>query len=228
MGDIIQQAFGGSSSESQQSSQSGFALLPKEIQDAFKSFATTASGTLNPNGTPASSMFTLPALQPGSQTSLTNLENNKYAVTPDSFKANMDMLQNPYDSSVISQINRAATGDSSQLTSEMSKAGDFGSNRSMLGASDVSQSAADLIGSFLNNEYNNNVTNALTTIPNANMTSAENSVNAGITQQGQQMQNKQAPVSALSQLAALYGILPQTGGSTSQGTSSSSSNTGFL
>lgn len=227
MSDVVQSVFGGGNSNQQQSSQSGFALLPQEIQDAFKSFATTAGSTLNPGGTPNASLYTLPALNSGSTSAMNSLENGNYAITPENFDANMKMLQNPYDSSVINQINKAATGDSSQLTSEMSKAGDFGGNRSMLGASDISNNAADLIGSFLTNEYNQNKSDALA-IPGYNMGVAGNAVNAGLTQQGQQMQNQQAPVSALSQLAALYGILPSTGGSTSQGTGSSQQNNGIF
>ena len=224
----MQDIFGGSSGSSNNSSQSGFALLPKEIQDAFTSFATTAGNTLNPNGTPNSAMFTNPALSSGATNALNQIQNQDFAITPEKFKANMDMLQNPYQDSVISQIQRNATGDSSQLSSFFDKAGGFGGNRSMLGASDVSAKAADQIGSFLTNEYNANKNDALYGINQNNAQSAAGAVQAGLTQQQQQMQNQQSPYNALMALAKLYGILPQSGGSTSTGSSENSSSNGIL
>jgi hypothetical protein len=224
----MQDIFGGSSSSGSQSSQSGWALLPKEIQDAFTSFATTAGKTLNPGGTPDGSAYKLPALNSGSQSALDNISNGKFAITPDSFAANMKMLQDPYQQSVINQIQRNATGDSSQLSSYFDKAGDFGSNRSMLGNSDISAKAADQVGSFLSGEYNSNKNDALTTIPSNQAQSAAGAVQAGLTQQQQQLTNQQAPISALSQLAKLYGILPQSGGSVSSGQNSSSTSTGVI
>lgn len=220
--------FGGSNSKGSQYSQSGWALLPQEIQNAFKSFATTAGDTLNPDGTPNGSYFTPTALASGSQDALDQLENQGFKITPESFSANMKMLQDPYVQSVVNQIQRAATGDSSELSSYFSKAGDFGSNRAMLGASDVAAKAADQIGSFLSGEYNANKADALTTIPQNQAQSAAASLQGGLTQQQQDMATKQSPITALQQLAALYGILPTSGGSTSTGSSKSSSDTGII
>lgn len=223
----MQDILGGSSGSSSQSSQSGWGLLPPEIQNAFTSFATTAGNTLNPGGTPNSSMFTNPALSTGATDALGQIQNQDFAITPDKFNANMSMLQNPYNQSVINQIERAQNGQNSQLTSEMSNAGDFGSNRGMLGASDISNAAADQIGSFLSNQYDANKTDALTTIPQNQAQSAQGAVNAGLTAQQQQITNNQAPATALAALAKLYGILPTSGGSTSTGSSSNSSSPGL-
>lgn len=221
--------FGGSSSGSQQTATSGFGELPKAIQDSFTNLATQSSNTLAPNGgSPNSSLFTLPSLNPSSSNALSQIQNQDFAITPDSISKNIAMQTNPYDDSVINSIERAQNGSLSQLNSYLTNAGQFGSNRGMLGASDIAQTAADQIGSFKNSEFQTALNNALTTIPQNQSQSAAGSVQAGQTQQQQQMQNQQAPVSALAALSQIMGILPTNGGSTSQGTSSGSSNGGIF
>ena len=220
--------FGGSDSKSSSSSQSGWALLPKEIQDAFTQFATTASNTLNPDGNPNSSMMKLPDLSPGAQGALNSIQNQDFKVTPDSFGKNMKMLEDPYKESVINRIQRTATGDSSAVSSYFDKAGSFGSNRSMLANSDVAQSAADQVGSFLSGEWNSNKNDALTTIPQNGAQSAAGAVQGGQTAQQMQLANQQAPVTALQKLSTLLGILPTSGGSTSSGNSTSRTSEGLF
>ena len=133
---------------------------------------------------------------------------------------------NPYNQSVINQIENAQNGQESQLSQYLTQAGQFGSNRGMLGASDISNQAANQIGSFLGNQYNTSLQNALTTIPQNNAQSAQGAVSGGQLQQSQALQNQQAPVSALAALSQIFGILPQSGGST--GTSSGSSSAGIF
>lgn len=225
----MQDIFGGSSgsSGSQNTSQSGFALLPPEIQQAFTNLASTATNTLNPSataggaGTPNASIDTLPALGAPSSSALSSIANQNYAITPQSISADMNEQMDPYQSSVIGQIENAQNGSLSQLNSYLTNSGDFGSNRGMLGASDISNVAANQVGSFLSGEYNTNMNNALTTIPQNQAQSAAGSVQAGQLTQQQQMQNQQAPLTALQQLSQLMGVLPTSGGSTAQGTSSS-------
>lgn len=222
----MQDLFGGSDSSSQQSS-GGFAQLPQSIQDAFTSLAGTATNTLNPNGTPNASLETLPSLNPASSSALSQIANQNFAITPESIQSGITEQMNPYNSSVISQIQKAQNGSESALNSYLTNSGTFGSNRGMLGASDISNTAADQIGSFLNGEYNTALGNSLTTIPQTNAQSAAGSVTAGQTQQQQQFQNQQAPITALSQLAQLMGVLPTTAGG-SQGTSNASSSAGAI
>lgn len=222
----MQDLFGGSSSSSgSQSSSSGFGGLPQSIQDAFSNLATSATSTLNPGTTPNSALFTLPSLAPGSSNALSQIQNQNFAITPDSIKSNINEQMNPYNDSVINQIEKAQNGSLSQLNSYLTNSGTFGSNRGMLGASDISNTAADQIGSFLSGEYNTNLNNALTTIPQNNASSAAGSVQAGLTGQQQQTTNQQAPVSALAALAQIMGVLPTTSNeaqssSVSQGSSS--------
>lgn len=215
--------FGGGSSSSQ-STTGGFGALPPAIKDAFTNLASTASGVLAPGGTPNSSLFTLPSLNPSSTNALSQIENQNFAITPDSIKAGINEQMNPYNESVINQIEKAQNGNLSQLNSMLTNSGTFGSNRGMLGASDISNTAADQIGSFLNGEYNTVLNNALTTIPQTNAQSAQGSVQAGQMQQGQTLQNQQAPVSALAALAQIMGVLPTNSGQGQSASSGSSQN----
>lgn len=224
----MQDIFGGSDSSQQQTSQSGFSLLPPAIQNAFTGLATTAGNTLNPNGTPNAAVNTLPALSAPAQAAQGQIQNQNFNITPQSIQSGISEQMNPYDSSVIGQIENAQNGSLSQLNSYLTNAGQFGSNRGMLGASDISNVAANQVGSFLNGEYNTALNNSLTTIPQTNAQGAANAVTSGQLTQQQQMQNQQAPVTSLSQLAQLMGILPTSGGSTSQGSGSSQANSGFL
>jgi hypothetical protein len=216
----VQDLFGGSSEKSQGSS--GFALLPKEIQDAFKKLASAGTSTLLPGGTPNASAFNLPNLNPASTSALSQIQNQDFAVTPESIKSNVNAQMNPYNDSVISQIERAQNGKLSQLNSYLTSTGTYGSNRGELGANDISQSAADQVGSFLSNQFNTNLNNAISVIPTVNAQSAAGSVSAGQTQQQQTLQNQQAPISALQALAQIMGVLPQTGGSQQSGSGTSS------
>lgn len=222
----MQTLFGGSNNSSQ-STTNGFGGLPPAIQSAFTNLASTASGTLAPGGSPSSSLFTLPSLGAPSTNALSQIENQNFAITPESIQSGINEQINPYNDSVINQIEKAQNGNLSQLNSYLTNSGTFGSNRGMLGASDISNTAADQIGSFLNGEYNTALNNALTTIPQNNAQSAAGSVQAGQLQQGQTLQNQQAPVSALAALAQIMGVLPTTSGS-GQGTSSGTSSNGIF
>jgi hypothetical protein len=224
----MQTLFGGSSSSSGPSGITGFGSLPSAIRNAYTGLATTASNTLNPGssgggaGTPASNLFTLPSLGTGATNALSQLQNQDFAVTPQSIQSDVNEQMNPYNNSVIGQIEQAQNGQESQLSQYLTQAGQFGSNRGMVGASDISQQAANQIGSFLDNQYNTSLQNALTTIPQAGITSASGAVNAGLLQQQQGLQNQLAPVSALQALAQLTGVQPSNTNVSQQSSSSSS------
>lgn len=216
---------GSGSSQQQSTSQSGFALLPPEIQNAFKQYAGDVNSTTADQGA-LTSMFTPAPLASGSTTALSNLENSNFAPTADNINSSIAMQKNPYDQSVIDTINRNAQGAGSVLSSNLSNAGQFGSNRAALGANDIDLTRLQQIGDYEAGQFNTNLNNALTTIPNANLTSAAASVGAGQTQQQQTAALNQAPIAGLSAYSSLLGILPQTGGSTSQSTGSSQQQTG--
>lgn len=227
----MQDLFGGSSgsSNNQQSSQSGFSLLPQQLQQAFTQYAGNLNNaTSNPASLTAA--FTPQDLNSGATSSLQALSDNAYAPTAANVQNSMNMQIDPYKQSVIDVINKNANGQNSALNSDVSAAGQFGSNRAMLGANDIGQTQANTLNSFLSGEYNTAMNNALTTIPQANETAAGLSIGAGQTQQQQALAKSTAPYTALSAYSQLLGAIPQSGGSTSQGSSSSqqSSNNGIM
>lgn len=220
---MSQEVFGGNSTGSGvTNSSSGFSQLPASLQQAFTQYGNTLnSETSNPAA--LTSAFTPQTLNGGSTSSLSSLANNAYAPTAANISSTMGELQNPYDSSVISQIDKNAYGADSALNSQLSAAGQFGSNRAALGANDIATTQANNINSYLGGEYNTNMTNALTTLPTAMQTSAGNSINAGLTQQQQALMQSTAPYTALSAYSSLLGNIPQTGGTVSTGTNTTQS-----
>jgi hypothetical protein len=226
MGGVVQSIFGGSNTKQQQTQQasSGFGALPPAIQDVISQMATSAGGILDPNGTPNSSLFKLPALSSPASSALSQIENQDFAITPQSIQTDINEQMNPYNSSVIGQIENAQNGNLSQLNSYLTNSGTFGSNRGMLGASDISNVAANQIGTFLNGQFNTSLQNALTTIPQNQAQSAAGALQGGLLQQQQTLQNQLAPITALQQLAKILQTgVPNTSQSTGQSTGSSSS-----
>lgn len=210
----MEDLFGGSKGSSD--SQSGFSLLPPQLQQAFTQFASALNGQTG-DLSKMFSAFTPPSLNAGSQSSLSDLENNKFALTPENVQKSMDMQTNPFDSSVIDTINKQAAGQGSVLNSNLASAGQFGSNRAALGSNDIDLSRLQQIGTFKNNEFQTAMNNALTTIPQGQTMGAENSVNAGLMGQQQQMGQQMAPWNAMQFWSSLLSGLPQSGGSTSTG-----------
>jgi hypothetical protein len=117
-------SFVGGGSES--SSQSGFALLPEEIQDVYTNYASGLD-KLFKNGR-ANELFT-PLEQTEYEDQALGSVLNGTTATADSLKADIDMQMNPFDSYVINEINRQAGGDYSVLKQSLAEAGQMGSNR---------------------------------------------------------------------------------------------------
>lgn len=213
--------FGGSdsSSNAQNTSSSGFSLLPKQIQDAYTGYGTQVSNLENSGN--LTSMYTPTALSGGEQGAIDSLYKG-FTPTASSLSSDINMQMNPFDSSVIDEINRQATGQNSTLQQQLSQNGAMGSNRSILGANDIDQSRLDQIGTFKQGEYNTALQNALTTLPQQRQQDAADALTAGSTVRNLNLATSTAPLTALQQLGQALGILPSNGGSTAQGTSSSS------
>lgn len=212
-----------SSGSSAQQSTSGFRDLPPEIQDAFKSLATTAQGYIgNPSTT---SMFT------ATQSPLTTQGNAAISqgFTPNAqqLQSSIAMQQNPYDKYVIDEINRQAGGQNSALQQNLNSAGQFGSNRQFLGANDIDLSRMNNIGSFLQGNYNTSLQNALTTIPQSQAATAAAQLQAGQQQQQFGLQQQQAPISGLGAISSILGVLPTNSGQSTGNSNNSSSSWGF-
>lgn len=219
-------SFGGQESGGSQQSQStgGFQALSPEIKAAFNDLATKAQsyipGTTAGGGT--SNLFT-PLQQTAGETQAIGDINKGFSPTASTLKSDIGMQMNPFDSSVISDINRRATGANSVLNQSLSKAGQFGSNRAALGANDIDLSRLNQIGQFEQGQYNNSLNNALTTLPGLRQQDANNRLSAGGFQRSLAGQTNQAPLTSLQTIAQILGILPT---NSSQSSSSGSQSAG--
>lgn len=219
----ISGALGGassSSSESESNARSGFALLPKEIQDVFKNYATDINTKFK--GGAANNLFT-PLAQTEYETEGLNLINRGVTATPESLSSDIAMQMNPFDDYVINDINREAGGEYSILKQAANEAGQMGSNRNMLGANDIDLTRLNLIGKFKQDQYNNALDNSLNQLTQARQQDITNNFNAGGFLRGLDTQGKQAPIDALKTFGQLLGVLPSSGGSESSSSSSSES-----
>lgn len=215
---------GGSESESSSTSKSGFSLLPSEIQNVYKNYATGLNSLFD-NGA-ADSLYT-PLAQTDYETKA--LASSLQGVTPtaESLQSDIAMQMNPYDNYVIDEINRQAQGDYSILKQAANEAGQMGSNRQMLGANDIDLSRLNQIGQFKQDQYNTAVDNSLNQLTNARAGDIALQFGAGDFLRGLDTQTKQAPINAYTSFGQLLGVLPTSGGSESSSSSSSDSQNGI-
>lgn len=214
---------GGSKSSSGGVSQSGFGLLPGGIKDSFTNYANQFNTLLNDGGLDA---FT-PLPQTEFETSALNTVSQGLTPTQESLRADIAMQMNPFDEFVINDINRAADSDYSILKRAMSDAGQLGSNRQLLGANDIEQTRLNTIGNLRQSQYNNALDNSLNEILGARQADVTDQFGAGQFLRDLDAQTRQADITGLQTFGNLLGALPQTGGSTSTNTSSSSTQNGM-
>ena len=215
---------GGSDSQSRSSEKSGFALLPPEIQDAYTGFAGDLSSRFG--GGAADSLFT-PLPQTGFETDALSAIGQGLTPTEGSLRADIGMQMNPFDDFVIDAINREAQGENSILNQALTQAGQFGSNRGILGANDIEQVRQGNIGRFKQDQYNTALQNALTRLPQLRGQDIGLQFGAGEFLRGLDTQTQQAPINALSSFGNLLGALPQSGGTTSVSSSEADKRGGF-
>lgn len=218
MGSIIGGSSAGSSDQSSQS-ESGFSQLPPQLQQAWEQYGQQVTDQY---GNSNASAFT-PIQQTSGETQAINSINKGFTPDAQTLQSNINMQTNPYDQSVINTINQQAQGQNSILNQQTSAAGQFGSNRAMLGANDIDLSRLNQIGTFKQGEYQNALNNALTVLPTLQANDASAQLQAGGFQRALGLQTSQAPINAMASYAQLMGIVPNNGGSTS--TSSGTSNT---
>lgn len=220
----MESVFGGSSNEQSSSSESGFGLLPTEIQEAFKKLATQSQKYIGDTG---SSIYTPIDLTSGEQTAISNI-NKGFTPTQQTIESDIAMQTNPFDSYVIDAINREAQGENSTLNQALNTAGQFGSNRAVLGANDIDLTRLQKIGEFKQNQYNTALNNSLNTLTQQRVDDASKQLGAGTYQRDLSLAQSTAPITALQEIAKAMGILPTTGGSTSTSSGSSSSSNGIV
>lgn len=220
---ITKSLFGGSDSSASQQSTSGFGLLPPEIQNAYKTYGTAVNAQI-PNATSA---YT-PLPQTAGETQAYDAINKGFAPTQQSLNSDLSMLTNPFNSSVIDQLNRQAGSQFSILKQNMDQAGQFGSNRQQLGANDIENSRQSNIGSLLQNQYNTALGQIFNNLIPERQQDAQAQLAAGANQRQLAGQESQAPIIGLQQIGAALGILPSSGGSQSTGSSQSDTSKGLF
>lgn len=203
--------FGGNNEKQVQTNQSGFGLLPPELQNAFKQYGTQLTSAF-PGTTPTFN---------ADQTQAFNMARQGTAPTPQSFQQDLSMLTNPFDENVINAINREAQGQNSLVNQAATQAGQQGSNRSFLGTSDVEQNRLNNIGQFRQSQYNNAVNQILGPLAGLKQQDITNLMNVG-------QQEQDLPFQNLMRFAQLLGAVPQSGGSTQTGSTKSSTTPGLL
>ena len=219
--DMNKHFFGGSDSKSTSQSTSGFSLLPQEIQDAFKQYASKTTDIM-PN---IGESFT-PLAQTADEDNAFSAIRGGFAPTQSSIGSDIGMQMNPFNDSVINDINRQAGGEFSVLKGALDEGGAFGSNREMLGANDIDLSRLNQIGRFKQDQYNSALDNALTTMPNARSQDAQNLLGIGDRERGLDALNKQSGIQGLLAIGQAMGVLPASGGS--QSTSSTTQTNSLL
>lgn len=201
--------FTGSPSKSNSQTQSGFALLPQTIQDAYSQFGTAVSGQI-----PGITNAYKPLPQTAGETNAINNINQGFAPTAESLGQDISMFMNPFQQYVTDPAQRAAQSDFSILKQNATQAGQFGSNRQQLGANDIENTRVSNIANINAGGYTQALNSVLQSLIPQRQQDAQNALGAGTFQRGLNQQANTAGITGLQQLAQALGVLPTTGGST--------------
>ena len=215
---------GGSDSQSSSQNRSGFALLPGSIQGAYTDYASGLRDLFDDGA----SDFRFDPMDQNIYEDRA-LDTILQGVTPtaESLSKDVNMLMNPFDDHVINTINREAQGDYSILKQGLNEAGQFGSNRQILGANDIEQTRLNTIGSFKQDQFNRALDNTLNELTQSRAADTGLQFGAGEFVRGLDLQEKQTPINAYRSFGELLGVLPTSGGSVGNSSSSSSSDEGI-
>lgn len=174
----------------------GFYALPQEYQDLYTGLLGQAGDILLPDGSVNTEMFT-PLARTADEERAFEMVRQGLAPTEESLRADISMLTNPYDDYVIDAINRESQGANSILNQALANTGQMGSNRSILGASDVESQRLGQIGQFRQGQYNTAVNTALGQLANLRGQDISNLFGLGEFERGLDTATKQAPLTAL-------------------------------
>jgi hypothetical protein len=188
----------------------GFSTLPTEIQNAYTTFADQIKNQLT-NGN-LSQAYRPMDLNAGEQSALQKTYQG-FAPTAETLQSDIAMQQNPFDQYVIDAINRESQGANSILGQNLTRAGQMGSNRQMLGANDIDLTRLQQIGQFKQGNYQQALQNALNVLPASRRQDAGSALGAGTYERQLGLQQQTAPVTALQQIGQALGILPTASGS---------------
>lgn len=183
----------------------GFYTMPPEYQNVYRGMLNQLGNTLLPGGQLNTAMFT-PLQTTEDELRAFDMIRQGLAPTEDSLRSDVSMLMNPFDEYVIDELNREAQGTRSILNQQLNQVGQMGSNRGILGASDLEQRRLGQIGQFRQNQYNNAVNTALGTLSGLRQQDISNLMGVGSFERGLDTATRQAPLAALN---ALQGGLNQ-------------------
>lgn len=170
----------------------GYYNLPSDLQGQYNTFYNSI-----PNATAASN-FTVPGTNDYQNQAFANAQQAANPTSGDiSNLANTYM--NPYNDSVLNQINNQANGQYSILKQSLNDSGGLGSNRQNLAANDIDEQRLNQQNTFLQSQYNT----ALNTGLQQQQQGITNLLGIGNQQQQQAYQNQQAPYQALTAQAGL-------------------------
>lgn len=210
---FLKSLFGGSDSKSTQSSSSGYSTVPGAIRAGFDELGKSVSQYTNPNDPANIARFT-PLAETGDESSAYNTIRGGFTPTPETLGADLSMLMNPYNEYVIGGINNAAAGDYSILKQALNEAGQFGSNRQVLGANDIELQRQNQIGSMLQGQYNQALEQIFNNLVPQRQQDASNLMGIADRQRTIDAQTKLAPIAALQ---AGTGMIAPFTGATSTG-----------
>lgn len=176
----------------------GYYALPGDLKGQYTDFYNAIPGAT------AAQNFTLPDYNPD-QSGAFQMARDAANPTAQGIQNLVSAYQNPFNESVISEINRQSQGPYSILKQALSQSGQLGSNRQMLGANDVDLSRQNQIGSFLQSQFNNSLNTGL----NAQQLGFQNLLGIGNQQQQQAYQNQLAPYQGLEAQAGLLNPVVQ-------------------
>lgn len=214
----------GGGTQSQSIPATGFYSMPTSYRRAFGSYNTALNDLFKDGG--ATELFR-PIPQTEYETDALETVKQGVAPTAETLGADIAMQMNPFDRYVIDTINRESVGDYSILKQALDEAGQFGSNRQILGANDIDLTRLKQIGVFKQDQYNRAVENSLNEMTQNRIADIGLKFGAGDFLRNLDLMTKQAPVNALSTFGQLLGMSPTSFGTSSPGgTVSSGSSTG--
>lgn len=191
---------------------SGFYSQPQAYQNLYNGVLGQANSTVLPGGQLNTQAFT-PLPQTQDETNAFNQIRQGFTPTADSLKADLSMLQNPWEDSVLDPIQRSAQSDYSILKQNSSANGQFGSNRQQLGANDIENTRESTIGNLRSNEYNTAVGQVLNNLVPQRQADAQNLLGIGTFDRNLNSATQQAPYNALAEAQGALSGTPTTFGS---------------
>jgi hypothetical protein len=185
----------------------GFYAQPKSYQNLYNNINKNIRSLYFDNGQIRSDAFT-PMDQTADEARAFEMMRQGFAPTPESLSRDLAMLMNPFDDYVINDINRQAQGDYSLARQYAASTGQMGSNRDMLAASDVEQNRLNSIGGFRQSQYNNALDRSLVQLPTLRQNDAQNLAGIGAFERALDMQQRQAPYTALGAAQGAFNAIP--------------------